>query len=60
MEGHVLQKNLSHGRTFLVGEHVLWENMSYGGHVLWEDMSYGRMCLTGGHVLLGHVLTEDM
>ena len=29
MGGHVLQKNLSHGRSFLVGGYILWEDMSY-------------------------------
>ena len=36
IRGYVLQKNLFHGRTFLAG-----------GHVLWEDISYLRAILTG-------------
>ena len=60
----ILQKNLSQRRTFLVGKHVLWEDMSYCRIYPMEDMFYGWICLTGRHVLLeaclkgGHVLED--
>ena len=62
---HVLQKNLSHGRTFFVGEHALWEDVLLED-VLYKDMSYGRICLPEGYVLQEdifywwHALREDM
>ena len=37
MGWHLLQKNCSHGRTYLTGDHVLW-----------EDECYWRTCLMGG------------
>ena len=54
MGGHVLQENMYfweyvfYRGTCLMGEHILWEDMSYWRHVLMEDTSYWRTCLTGG------------
>ena len=41
---HVLRKDISHGRTCLIGGYVLLETMSYG------RTSYGKTCFIEGHV----------
>ena len=66
MGEHVLQKDISYGRTCLtgglegmssgrtclIGRYVLQEHISLGGHVLQEHMSYrNNMSVMGGHVL---------
>ena len=44
----MFNRNLSHGRTFLAGGHVLCEVMSYWRTCLPGGLSYGSTCFTGG------------
>ena len=60
MREHVLQEDISYGRTCLTG-HVLQDDMSHKRTCL-QDISYGKKYLTEGLVLqegmTGYVLQE--
>ena len=64
--GTCLLGNMSYRRIYLIGGHVLQEDMSYIKKCLMGDMSYGRTCFTEGYVLLedmfywNNILQEDM
>ena len=55
---------MSYGRTLLVEEHILWEDISYrriclAGRHLTGGISSGRTCLGGGHVLQEDVFLDN-